>query len=120
MPETKEIAGWEERIMWRVLREHMKEVGRGGRVLCVAILVLAGSAIVACNSAPQKPAAESAAQKVFATPAEAGAAFLEAAKSGDQAALLAIFGPDGKTALFSGDAVKDKDNLLDFVAAYNQ
>jgi hypothetical protein len=120
MPETKEIAGWEERIMWRVLPERIKDVRRGRRLLCVAILVLAGSAIVACNSAPQKPAAESAAQKVFATPAEAGAAFLEAAKSGDQAALLAIFGPAGKTALFSGDAVKDRDNLEDFVAAYNQ
>ena len=45
---------------------------------------------------------------------------MEAAKSGDQAAVLAIFGPDGKTALFSSDAVKDKDNLQAFVAAYNQ
>ena len=46
--------------------------------------------------------------------------FLEAAKSGDQNALLAIFGPDGKDVLFSGDAVKDKDALQDFVAAYSQ
>jgi hypothetical protein len=76
--------------------------------------------ISSCGNAPQKPTTESTAQKVFASPADAGAAFLEAAKSGDQAALLAIFGPDGKTALFSGDAVKDKDNLQDFVAAYDQ
>ena len=69
---------------------------------------------------PAETRDERTAQKVFATPADAGAAFLEAAKSGDQAALLAIFGPDGKTALFSGDPVKDKDNLQDFVAAYNQ
>ena len=48
-------------------------------------------------------------QKTFASPAEAGAAFLEAAKSGDQGALLAIFGPDGKDVLFSGDAVKDQE-----------
>lgn len=67
-----------------------------------------------------KPTTESTARKVFASPADAGAAFLEAAKSGDQPALLAIFGPDGKTALFSGDAVKDKDNLQqDFVAAHD-
>jgi hypothetical protein len=46
--------------------------------------------------------------------------FLEAAKSGDQGALVAIFGPDGKDVLFSGDAVKDKDALQDLVAAYGQ
>jgi hypothetical protein len=59
-------------------------------------------------------------QKTFASPAEAGAALIEAAKSGDQAALLAIFGPEAKEVLFSGDAVKDKDNLKDFVGSYNQ
>ena len=45
---------------------------------------------------------------------------MEAAKSGDQSALLAIFGPDSKDVLFTGDPVKDKDALQDFVAAYNQ
>jgi hypothetical protein len=68
----------------------------------------------------EKPATAEVAQRTFASPEEASSAFLQAANSGDQAALLAIFGPDGKTALFSGDAVKDKDNLQDFVAAYNQ
>ena len=59
-------------------------------------------------------------RETFASPTEAGAAFLEAAKSGDQSALLAIFGPDAKDVLFSGDPVKDKDALQDFVAAYAQ
>lgn len=45
---------------------------------------------------------------------------MEAAKTGDQNSLLAIFGPDAKDVLFSGDAVKDKAYLQDFVAAYNQ
>ena len=72
--------------------------------------------LVSCkNSADSKPA-----QRTFATPAEAGAAFLDAAKSGDQQALLAIFGPDGNDVLFSGDPVKDKNGLQDFVAAYGQ
>jgi hypothetical protein len=66
-----------------------------------------------------KPA-EQAAQKAFASPADAGAAVLAAAKSGDQDALLAIFGKDAKDVLFSGDAVKDKNALQDFVAAYSQ
>ncbi len=84
-----------------------------------AVLLLIVGAVSSCGKPPEKPAAETTAQRTFATPEAAGEAFLEAAKSGDQAALLAIFGPDGKTALFSGDAVKDKDNLQDFVAAYN-
>lgn len=94
-------------------------VGRTVTVLCVALLVMIGGVIISCGK-PEKSATESTAPRTFATPDAAGAAFLEAAKSGDQAALLAIFGPDGKSALFSGDAVKDKNNFRDFVDAYNQ
>jgi hypothetical protein len=64
--------------------------------------------------------AEKPTQKTFDSPDEAGFALLEAAKAGDQAALLAIFGPDGTQALFTGDATKDNHNLQDFAAAYNQ
>jgi hypothetical protein len=69
-------------------------------------------------SAAKEPA--KTAQATFATPDEAGAALLAAAQSGDEVALLAIFGPDGKDVVLSGDPVKDKDVLQDFVAAYNQ
>jgi Protein of unknown function (DUF2950) len=103
-----------------VMRNQRNVVRRVGAVWCATPLLLVAGVICSCGNAPDKRATESMAQKVFATPEDAGTAFLEAAKSGDQAALLAIFGPDGKTALFSGDAVKDKDNLQDFVAAYNQ
>lgn len=84
--------------------------------LLAAIVLLAS-----CNKgeSPQ-PESPKAVQTSFASPADAGAAFLEAAKSGDQSALLAIFGPDAKDVLFSGDAVKDRDALEDFVASYNQ
>jgi hypothetical protein len=75
--------------------------------------------LVSCHKAGT-PTEEKAVQKTFASPAEAGAAFYQAAKSGDQTGLLAIFGPDSKDVLFTGDAVKDKDNLQDFVAAYDQ
>jgi hypothetical protein len=72
--------------------------------------------LASCNkSETPKPT-----QATFASPAAAGAAFLEAAKSGNQDALLAIFGPDAKEVLFSGDAVKDKTALENFVAAYGQ
>ncbi len=59
-------------------------------------------------------------QTTFASPADAGAAIVAAAKSGDQSELLAIFGQDSKEVLLSGDPVKDKDYLQDFVAAYGQ
>ena len=106
--------------MLHVMRNRKGAVGRAEMAVWAALLVLVSGVVNSCGNAPQKPTTESTAQKVFASPADAGAAFLEAAKSGDQAALLAIFGPDGKTALFSGDAVKDKNNLQDFVAAYDQ
>jgi hypothetical protein len=55
---------------------------------------------------------------VFASPDDAGTALLAAAKSGDQNALLEIFGPDSKELISSGDPVQDK-NLVDaFVAGY--
>ncbi len=74
--------------------------------------------LVSCSK-QEKPALQ-AEQKTFASPAEASAAFFAAAKSGDQDALLAIFGKDAKDILFSGDAVKDNNSLQDFVAAYSQ
>jgi Protein of unknown function (DUF2950) len=106
--------------MLRVMRNRENVVKRVLTMLCAALLVLFAGVVSSCNNAPEKPVAGSMVQKTFATTADAGAAFLEAVKSGDQAALLAIFGPDGKTVLFSGDPVKDKNNFEDFVAAYNQ
>jgi hypothetical protein len=59
-------------------------------------------------------------QRSFASPEDAGAAVLAAARAEDQAALSAIFGPDAKEIISSGDAVKDQENMRDFVAAYTQ
>jgi hypothetical protein len=56
--------------------------------------------------------------RLFASPEEAGSELLQAAQSGDQNALLAIFGPDSKTVIFSGDAVQDKNLAGAFVTAY--
>jgi Protein of unknown function (DUF2950) len=81
----------------------------------LAALVLLAS----CNPA-QKSASEKPAQQTFASPEEAGAALFAAARSGDQGALLAIFGPGGEDVLFTGDSVRDQDNLKGFVASYDQ
>jgi hypothetical protein len=55
---------------------------------------------------------------VFASPDDASNALLAAAKSGDQNALLAIFGPDSKEVIYSGDSVQDKNAADAFVAGY--
>jgi len=87
-------------------------------VMFVVLLVLTTS-LGACNK-QGGTASVKAVQKSFASPDDAGAALLDAAKSGDQATLLAIFGPDAKEVLFSGDPVKDKDAFQDFVTRYTQ
>ena len=56
--------------------------------------------------------------KVFATPDEASNALLAAAKADDTTAALAIFGPDSKEVIFSGDAVEDKNAARAFVERY--
>ncbi len=56
--------------------------------------------------------------KVFSSPDAAGNGLLDAAKSGDQNAILAIFGPQSKEIIFSGDTVQDKATIDAFVAAY--
>ena len=56
--------------------------------------------------------------RAFASPDDASNALLAAAKSGDQNALLAVFGPDSKEVIYSGDAVQDKNAADAFVAGY--
>jgi hypothetical protein len=56
--------------------------------------------------------------RVFASPDDAGSGLQEAAKSGDQNAVLAVFGPESKEIIFSGDATQDKATVEAFVTAY--
>jgi len=88
--------------------------------VCSALIVMIISAS-SCRRKPDNTAVGTTGketQKTFASPAEAGAAFHDAAKSGDQAALTAIFGPDATDVVFSGDPVKDRNALTQFVSAY--
>jgi hypothetical protein len=56
--------------------------------------------------------------RVFASPEDAGNGLLDAAKSGDQNAVLSIFGTESKDTIFSGDAAQDKATVEAFVQAY--
>jgi hypothetical protein len=85
--------------------------------------------LVSCNKSVKPPAERvtsstektvPAAPETFGSPAEAGGALLAAAQSGDRAAWLEIFGPDGAELLFTGDAAQDGTNMRDFVAAYTR
>jgi Protein of unknown function (DUF2950) len=97
-------------------RKRMVLAARAAAILGTLMLV---TSFAGCSKAPNSTA-EKPVQRTFASPDEAGAAFLQAAQSDDQAGLQAIFGPETDSVLLSGDPVKDKDNLKDFVAAYNQ
>lgn len=90
------------------------------RLALLVVQVLAIGVLVSCGGHGSQQESPAVVQKTFASRDDASAALLEAAKSSDQNALLAIFGPDAKEVAFSGDAVKDKDAMQDFVAAYDQ
>lgn len=72
------------------------------------------------TSCSKRESTGTTAQRTFHSPQAAGQAVFDAAKSGDQNTLLAIFGPGGKDLIFSGDAVKDKNTAERFVSAYEQ
>jgi hypothetical protein len=77
--------------------------------------------IWACGNNSQPSATPSTAQaspKNFASPDDAGKGLFDAAKSGDQATVLAIFGPANKELIYTGDAAEDKASLAGFVQAY--
>ena len=107
-------------MLQTVWSHRIRRLCRSMPVLSLGIIL----SLASCNkrekltSEKQKIAEEK--QRSFASQEEAGAAFYEAAKSGDQQQLLAIFGPGSREVLFTGDVSKGKHTLQEFVAAYNQ
>ncbi len=69
------------------------------RLLLLALAIALG----ACSKSG-KPSA-----KAFPSPDDASNAMLAAVQSGDRDALLAVFGPDAKEIISSGDAVRRQD-----------
>jgi len=59
-------------------------------------------------------------QKGFATPEAAVKAWVAAIKADDNKEVLAIFGPEAKDLIFSGDPVRDKQRREKFIKDYDQ
>jgi len=74
-----------------------------------SLLIALAISLVACSKSSVR---------VFATPEDAGNAVIQAAKSGNQTELLAIFGPNSKELISSGDPVEDKNAVNAFSAGY--
>jgi Protein of unknown function (DUF2950) len=112
------------------LMEKRSRVLCPGSVVAALLVLIVAVSVASCSKRENKNAEGSAgspesatgkvSQKTFASPSAAGAALFEAAKSGDRNELVAIFGPDSKDLVSSGDAVKDKDTMKVFVDAYSQ
>ena len=66
------------------------------------------------------PAAPKDGQRTFATPQEAVQATIDAAEHNDTAALLQLFGPEGKDIVESGDPAEDKDLRAEFARSAHE
>jgi hypothetical protein len=80
------------------------------RLTLLAIVIL----VAGCSSESARPS-----YQTFASPDDAGNGLLTAAKSGDPNAVIAVFGPDAKDIIFSGDPVQDKQIAGVLVNAYD-
>lgn len=87
-------------------------------LMLLPLLLLATMLLL--TSCSKRESTSTTSQRTFTSPQTAGQTLFDAAQSGDQNALLAIFGPGGRNLIFSGDAVKDKNTAERFVSAYQQ
>jgi hypothetical protein len=87
------------------------------RFLLAVVSTVALFSIWACGNNSQ-PSATQAGPKNFASPDDAGKGLFDAAKSGNQEAVLAIFGSGNKAIIYTGDAAEDKVSLDGFARAY--
>jgi hypothetical protein len=88
--------------------------------ICQRLRLAINLAVVVTFAWTGMVSAAAAQQKSFSSPEEAVKATIAAAKSGNDKELLAIFGPQSKELLFSGDPVGDKQRRAEFIAAYDQ
>jgi len=94
----------------------VKEKSPYRTMISAALLLLL---LVSCSKQPNPAESKSqAGPKTFASPDDAAKAVVDAAASDNNDAMLAIFGPQSKDAIDSGDAAQDKAAFAAFVSDY--
>ena len=91
---------------------------QSSRVVALTVPFLAAFLALANGCATTPPEHQN--QKAFASPESAVEALTAAARTGDTAEMLAIFGPEGQEILSSGDPVADRMNREVFVVALGE
>ncbi len=92
-----------------------KDMKMSTRTRRLAARLLVAALAMACLGAPALLAAAPApVQKTYASPEQAVEAAVQAAAADDVPALLAIFGPEGKDLVASGDSVQDAKGRAEF------
>jgi len=81
---------------------------------------LATVAILLAGCFPMHSMAQQQGQKTFSSPEDASKALVAATQSGDEKAMLAILGPEGKRIVSSGDETEDTESRANFVQKYQQ
>jgi len=79
--------------------------------IMTVVMLFSGTYLLSCAKGIQ--------QKSFTSPEEAVNALVAAVKADDKKELLAIFGPEGKELIFSGDEVADKAGREKFLKAFD-
>jgi hypothetical protein len=101
----------EEKPMPTMNAIYLKDIScRSSRFVAVGLVL----AVALLQAAPRES------QRTFATPQEAIQAIIDAAEHNDAAALLQLFGPDGKDILESGDPAQDKDSRAEFARSAHE
>jgi hypothetical protein len=100
-------------------RSHMRRTTLNfGKFHWANLPILAAVLLTACF--PIRSMAQQPGQKTFSSPEDASNAFLTAAQSNDEKAMLDILGPDGKQIVSSGDEAEDAEGRANFVRRYQE
>jgi Protein of unknown function (DUF2950) len=84
------------------------------------LLEMAAVGILLAGGFPVRSVGQQQGQKTFSSPEEASNAFVTAAQSNDEKAMLDILGTDGKQIVSSGDETEDAQNRANFVERYRE
>jgi Protein of unknown function (DUF2950) len=88
--------------------------------LCTNLSKLAAVAILLTGCFPVHSMAQQPGQKTFSSAEEATTAFVAAAQSNNEKAMLDILGPEGKQIVSSGDETEDAQTRANFVQRYQE